>query len=110
MKLFFWKNNQTIDVFANNLANDLFSVAQPQSVRDFFQSSSKDKNAKKNRKNVDANISFAIKQIQQFRQTHSLGTYGKARLQLGFNNRLAELGYDADVISELNEYILVRIP
>ena len=110
MKLFFWKNNQAIDVFANNIANDLFSVVQPQSIRDFFQGSSKDKKGKKDRKNVEANISIATKQIQQFRATNSLGTYGKARLQLGFNKRLKELGYDTDVIRELNEFILVRIP
>lgn len=110
MKLFFWKNNQAIEVFANNIANDLFSVVQPQSIRDYFQGVSKDKAAKKNRKKVEANIADIIKQIQQFRATNSLGTYGKARLQLSFNRRLQELGYDDDVISQLNEFILVRIP
>lgn len=110
MKLFFWKNNQVIEVFANNIANDLFSTVQPQSIRDYFQGGSKDKAAKKDRKKVEANIADVIKQIQQFRATNSLGTYGKARLQLSFNRRLQELGYDEDVISQLNEFILVRMP
>lgn len=110
MKILFWKNNQAIDVFANNIANDFFSVVQPQSIRDFFQGTPEDKKEKKNRKNVEANIFIATKKIQQFRATNSLGTYGKARLQLGFNKRLEELGYDSDVIRKLNEFILVRIP
>ena len=110
MKIFFWKNNQAIDVFANNVANDLFSVVQPQSIKAFFKSSAKDKQAKKNRKNVEANVTVAMKKIQQFRSTNALGTYGKARLQLKFNKRLQELGYDIDVIRELNDFILVRIP
>lgn len=110
MKLFFWKKNQAIDIFANNIANDLFSAVQPQSISAYFQASSKDKAAKKDRKKVETNVANVIKQIQQFRATNSLGTYGKARLQLGFNRRLQELGYDEDVISELNEFILVRMP
>ena len=110
MKLFFWKKNQAIDLFANNIANDLFSVAQPQLIKSYFSGSLKEKKQIKNMKSVEANIFSAAKQIQQFRATHSLGTYGKARLQLGFNKRLGELGYDAEVIRELNEFILVRIP
>ena len=70
MKIFFWKNNEAIHRFANNIANDLFSVVQQQSMRDFFQSSVNDKSAKKNRKNVEAKISIVMKQIQQFRATH----------------------------------------
>jgi len=70
MKIFFWKNNEAIHRFDNNIANDLFSVVQQQSMRDFFQSSVNDKSAKKNRKNVEAKISIVMKQIQQFRATH----------------------------------------
>ena len=110
MSLFFWKKNKGIDIFANKLANELFSSVQPQSIKDYFHASSKDKSAKKNKKNVDANIQGIIKQIQQFRVTHSLGTYGKARLQLKFNERLKELGYDKDSVSKLNEFILVNTP
>jgi len=97
-------------MIANNTANELFSVVQPQSIRDFFQSSSKDKKRKKEWKKVEANISFAIKQIQQFRATNSLGVYGKARLQHGFNNRLLELGYDSEDVRKLNDFILIRMP
>lgn len=110
MNLFFWKKNQTIDIFASKIANDLFSAVQPQSIRDFFQGAAKDKNAKKSRKTVEVNLQNVTKQIQQFRVTNSLGTYGKARLQLKFNERLKELGYDSDIVSKLNEFILVKIP
>jgi hypothetical protein len=110
MKLFFWKKNKDIDIFANTIANDLFSMVQPDSINDYFKGSSKDKKIKNNRKKVEANISIVIKKIQQFRAANSLGTYGKARLQLGFSNRLQDLGYNPDVIRKLNEFILVRIP
>lgn len=110
MNLLFWKKNKDIDIFANDIANELFSMVQPDSIRDFFQGSSKDKKLKNERKKVEANISGVIKKIQQFRAANSLGTYGKARLQLGFSNRLQALGYDPDTVRELNEFILVRIP
>jgi hypothetical protein len=111
MSLFFWKNNKMIDVFAMNLANDFFSIVQPALINGYFsESSTKDKKAKKDRKTVETNLAVLIKKIQQFRSTNKLGTYGKARLQMSFNNRLKELGYDASSIRQLNEYILVRIP
>jgi hypothetical protein len=110
MNLFFWKQNQVIDVFANNIANDLFSVVQPQSISEFFLTSSKDTQARKSRKNIETRIYNVIKQIKQFRITNSLGTYGKARLQLKFNERLKELGYDPEVVGKLNELILVSLP
>lgn len=110
MNLFFWKKNKVIDIFASQIANDLFSVVQPQSINDYFQSTSKSKEAKKNRKNVETNLLNVTNQIKQFRISNTLGTYGKARLQLKFNERLKELGYDVTVVSRLNEFILVKIP
>ena len=109
MKLFFWKKNKSIDIFANELANELFSSIQPQSFNEYFQkSSNKEKSAKKNRKIIDTKIQNIIKQIQQFRTTHSLGVYGKARLHLKFNDRLKELGYASEIVTSLNDILLVK--
>lgn len=111
MKLFFWKKNKLIDIFANELANELFSSIQSQSFIEYFQkSSNKEKSAKKNRKLIDTKIQNIIKQTQQFRATHSLGVYGKARLHLKFNERLKELGYTSEIVTNLNEIILVKMP
>ena len=111
MFLSFWKKNKSIDIFANELANELFSSIQPKEFDEYFNSSSKkDKIVKKNRKKIDVHINNIIKQIQQFRMTHSLGVYGKARLQLKLNERLEELGYDKETVRSLKEIILVKIP
>ncbi len=105
MPILFWKKNRLIDVFATDVANELYSFVQPQSVQDYFTSASK---GKKDKKKIESFLNGIIKQMRQFRLTHALGVYGKARLQLKFNERLSELGYDKDVIARLNQLILVR--
>lgn len=111
MSLFFWKKNKTIDIFANQLANDFYSYVQPASVKAYFQSAlKKGKEDKKIKKAVEANLQNLVKQIQQYRVTGNLGTYGKARLQLKFNERLKELGYNKDTVARLSEFVLTRTP
>ena len=107
MGLFFWKKNNVIDQFANDLANELYSDIQPQLMAEYF-SGEESSGVKQFGKRVQNRLGVVVKVIQQFRLTHSLGVYGKARLQLKLNERLQELGYEKDVIDKLNRMILLR--
>jgi len=49
-----------------------------------------------------------VLQMQRYGESKSLGVYGKARLQKRFNDRLEELGYDADVVLKIAESMLLR--
>lgn len=109
MSIFFWKKNKSIDIFANELANDFYSYVQPKLVKDYFQSALiKGKEGKKNKKVVEDNLQSLVKQIQQYRVTGNLGTYGKARFQLKFDERLRELGYDKETVTKLSEFVLIK--
>ena len=110
MSIFFWKKNKIIDVFANELANDFYSHVDSEKVRLYFGKGLKGKEHKKDKKKLETNLLNLTKQIQQFRITNELGTYGKARFQLKFNSRLQELGYEESTVKKLSDYILVQIP
>lgn len=105
MGLFFWKNNAKVDAFAAALADDLFSHVQPDKALDYFSGTSDNK--KKQRK-IEQRLHALIGQMREFAATHSLGIYGKARLQKTFSDRLLELGYDESVTNKLVETILMR--
>ncbi|MCK5001894.1 MAG: hypothetical protein KAJ92_00260 [Gammaproteobacteria bacterium] len=110
MNLFFWKKNNVIDTFANELANELFSTIQPSVAKTFFENSFDKKQMKKTEKKMEKEIQIIIKKVNQFKAVNSLGVYGKARLHLSFKERLEELGYDSSIINELNEIIMLRTP
>ena len=107
MGLFFWKKNKVIDQFANDLANELYSDIQPKLMAEYI-SGDDTGDVKKYGKKIDNRLSGVVKAVQQFRLTHSLGVYGKARLQLKLGERLDELGYEKAVIDKLNRMILLR--
>lgn len=106
MALFFWKNNKTIDAFANAVADEMYSFIQPEVAKDLFQDTAP-KNKKKQRK-TEQKLAGIVNQMQKFSEANSLGLYGKARLQKQFSDRLLELGYDVAVTRELVETILLR--
>lgn len=108
MGLLFWKQNRIIDAFANAVAEDLYSHIQPEKAKSHLLGPP-NKSKKKNFK-IEQKLLGIIKQMQQFREVNSLGVYGKARLQMKFNERLQELGYDASVTDKLDEIILFRRP
>ena len=113
MNLFFWKKNNTIDVFASSLANEMFSTVQPMTANDYFTKLIKNKKIKKERKEkqqMDYQLEYTVKQINQFKTINSLGVYGKARLHLKFSERLKELGYDEVTTKKINDMLLVRTP
>ncbi len=110
MNLFFWKKNRNIDIFASDLANEFYSRVQPDAAHSFFEKTPKDKHEKKSRKQTEATIQDAIKRLEQFRITNSLGVYGKARFHLKFTERLKELGYGADIAKRINEFIMLKTP
>lgn len=106
MALLFWKKTEDIDLFAQGIADDLFSHVTPETARDF--TSGMAKTTKKQKIKVEKKLSDVILQIQRFSKENSLGVYGKARLQQTFNERLTELGYSPEVVSKLAESILLR--
>lgn len=106
MGLFFWKDNAKIDAFGSALAEDLFSHVQPLVAKEHFTGTTQD-NKKKQRK-IEQRFHALIGQMQEFCSTHSLGIYGKARLQKTFSDRLLELGYDDAVTYKLVETIVLR--
>jgi len=106
MGLFFWKNNGKIDAFGVALADDLFSHVQPDTARQHFTGTTQD-NKKKQRK-IEQRFHALVGQMHEFASTHSLGIYGKARLQKSFSDRLLELGYDEAVTNRLVETIVFR--
>ena len=110
MNLFFWKNNNQIDVFASALADELYSLVQPQLAKDYVNNSSNDKKSRKTNKMIGGKLQDIIKQVDQFRTTHSLGVYGKARLHMKFVGRLEELGYDENTVNKINEHIMISTP
>lgn len=110
MGLFFWKNNQTIDTFANAAANSLFSAIQPQAVQAYMDNSMDDRQAKKFGKTMDRAIQDQVNKIKEFIRLHSLGVYGKARLHLKIRERLVELGYSSDVVVKIDQMIMLKTP
>lgn len=110
MGLFFWKKNKEIDGFASDLANELYSEIQLPVLSDYFNPTSKDKKAAKLRNKADGKLLGLAKKIQNFRSENSIGVYGKARLHMKFKERLKELGYDDDIITQVNEYLMLKTP
>ena len=106
MGIFFWKNNREIDATARAVADDLFSYVQPGVARQHLLG--KGKVPRKQAIKVEQKFNDVILQIQRFSKAKGLGVYGKARLQQKFNERIEELGYDADVVNKLSETILLR--
>jgi len=112
MNLFFWRKNRLTDKFAVTLADDVFSAIQPEAAAQYFRKTL-DANKKKSIKavtNTEQNLNGAISQIRQFKITHNLGVYGKARLHMKFMARLEELGYEPDVVKKCNEMLMLGSP
>jgi hypothetical protein len=116
MQLFFWRKNKLIDEFAFQLADELYSTINPEMAQEYIDqqaASSKksdEKKYEKLRQKVTRTLNNDIMRIQQFRELHALGIYGKARLHLTFTERLKELGYPATVAEEINKLLLIRTP
>lgn len=116
MNLFFWRKNKGIDQFAFQLADEIYSTIDPKTAQQYLSQtveSSKKSDLKKQeqlQQKVTRSLNNAIMRIQQFRQLHKLGIYGKARLHLTFIERLKELGYPVAVAEEINKLILLRTP
>lgn len=107
MALFFWKNNKRIDAFAVAIADDLYSHVRPEDVQRHLRGEAL-KSKKKNQK-IDQRLWGIVSQMQAFRDANQLGVYGKARLQMKFNERLLELGYEVEDTDRLVDIILTRL-
>ena len=106
MGIFFWKNNKQIDLFANALAEDLFSYIQPDVAQQYLFDS---KNMpKKLLRKVDQRFNDVLLQVQRYSEANSLGIYGKARFQKTFNERLEELGFGAGLVKSIAKTMLLQ--
>lgn len=114
MNIFFWKKNKQIDAFAISLADEFYSHIQPQVAIDFMKETAggRKQSGKTHKQNIRINkvLEDSANHIIAFKEEHSLGIYGKARLHLNFMQRLNQLGYPEDITKYLNEIILVRSP
>ena len=109
MNIFFWKKNNAIDIFANELSNELFSIVSPLDAEKLFiQELSDDKKTIKIAKKMRQQIQGVITKVNQFKIINSLGVYGKARLHLKFKVRLEELGYEAAIVDKMNRLIMLE--
>ena len=108
MGILFWKDNRKIDAFAVAVADDLYSHVRPEDASQHLKGKAL-KSKKKNRK-IDERLAGTINQMRSFRDANKLGVYGKARLQMKFNERLLELGYGVDDTNRLVDIILTRLP
>jgi hypothetical protein len=106
MGLLFWKDNQEIDAMAQAIADDLYSYVQPDVARHHIFATGKLK--KKQAPKVAQKFTDVVLQMHRFGEAKSLGVYGKARMQKRFNDRLEELGYDANVVHKIAESMLLR--
>lgn len=115
MAIFPWQKTKEIDRFANWLADEFFSRIQPELADEHFKSKNKNIENKKELKSMQNNaqkvnqaISQTIAEFRKFRESQSLGVYGKARFHMKFRDRLAELGYEKDIAKKLDEEILFK--
>jgi len=105
MGILFWrKNNRKIDAFARSAADELFSYVNPEEAERHFSGEKEKK--KKRQQNIEKQFRGIILQMHDFGIEHSLGIYGKARLQMQFSERLVELGYDEKLARKIVDTIL----
>jgi len=110
MSIFFWKNNNIIDMFASELANELYGKIHPSEAKKYFEGFSDKKEKKDISNKMQREIQSAVKNIIQFKLVNKLGVYGKARLHLKFKARLEELGFEKDVVKQINEIVMLNTP
>lgn len=101
----FWKRNREIDSFAKILADEVYSQFPPQMMEKLEDS----KNKKLGRR-FDKELKTIVSRLQDYKDIHKLGIYGKARFHLTFMERLRQHGYPDAVTKEINEYLLVKVP
>ncbi len=108
MRWRFWnKTSKPIDAFAVELATFFFGTVSPDALAGYFRTDDGDK---KTRKNIELQIHNLVLRINQFKDLHRVGVYGKAKFHQVFMARLAELGYDETAVKELNRLLLIRTP
>jgi len=113
MSLLFWKSNNEIDRFANDLATEFYSNVDSRTVAGLVRETSGRKPSKEHKKSnrmLEKEYAALVDKIKRFKAEERLGVYGKARLHMKFKYRLMELGYDEDVVDLINEFIMKNTP
>lgn len=102
---FFWRINKQIDEFATSIADELYSQITPEMLK-----TANKKSDKKISKQWDKQVNGIIYSINEYKQTHGLSIYRKARLHQTFMSRLEVHGFSMKLIKELNEHLLLKTP
>lgn len=101
----FFKKNQLIKSFAEELAAELYSSVPPEVVKEYQKTKSK-KASSQFAKAVDN----SVLRLAQFKEINKLGVYGKAKFHQLFLDKLQVLGYDKELAKEINRILLVKTP
>jgi hypothetical protein len=108
MGWWFWKKtSQQAEAFAVELGTHFFSKVSPDRLSEYFRGGDGNKKA---RKGVETEIHDLTLRLNQFKNLHKLGVYGKAKFHQAFMARLEELGYDQQAVKELNNVLLIKTP
>ena len=108
MNLLFWKKtSKLVEPFAAELATSFFSAVPPEMLDAYLADKAKDK---KTTKKVERQVEEMIARIKQFKASHKLGVYGKAKLHQKLMDRLIELGYESETVTGLNKTLMLRTP
>ena len=128
MALFFWQKGKLVEAFARTLADDVSSLVRPEAVVEYLAFSSNHSGAntpvadpkkgvsKSSKKALSSSVAVerhlneVIQRVSQFKNEQSLGVYRKARLHQLFADRLTELGFPPEVVSDINRLILMQTP
>lgn len=102
---FFWRVNKQIDEFSTSLADELYSQITPEML-----TAANKKTDKKISKQWDKQVNTIILRINEYKLTHGLGIYRKARLHQTFMSRLEVHGFSKKLVKELNEHLLLKTP
>ena len=108
MRWWFWsKTSKQAEAFAVELGTHFFGKVSPDGLSEYFRGGDRNK---KTRKGVETEIHDLTLRLNQFKQLHKLGVYGKAKFHQAFMTRLDELGYEQQAIKQLNELLMVKTP
>lgn len=122
--MWFWQKNRQITEYAKTVADEFYSQVQGDMLEAYLGENEEPGKAlsslkKKQRhkalqrevfqtQQVQQQLDALLQKIRQFKVEHRLGVYGKARLHLVFCERLKELGYEPELVNQLNRMVLLR--
>lgn len=102
--MFFGGKTKRVVNFSKELADELYSAFPPAAVEKYRAGD------RKAQRQFERAMDNAAVSLAQFRATHRLGIFTKAKFHQVFMERLHELGYEKAFAEEVNHYIMVKTP